>query len=294
MPREKYRRRPQEVKSVIHWGQRKLLLSEIEFLTMYGRDGDVVVHAGAAPGNHTAYLADLFSTMNFVLVDPAPFSPKLKEGEKMILRQELFTDEIAHEYANQDVLFICDIRSTDWALEDESVVEDKVGGDMEAQMRWHQIMKPRKSMLKFRLSWQPGTTEYLAGDMYLPVWGPITTTEARLIPSEGLTMYDNKAYEERVFFFNTRFRVGRYKHDVVGEGRDYCYDCRSEIDILRKYLVAKGLSSQPADIAAMSRLASRECARARTLVSPNGHPVAAVDPGRSGIPQTRGPQASLL
>ena len=33
--REKYRRRQGEVKTVIHWGQRKLLLSEIEFLTKF-------------------------------------------------------------------------------------------------------------------------------------------------------------------------------------------------------------------------------------------------------------------
>lgn len=37
-------------RSVIHWGQRKLLLSEIEFLTLYGEDGMWVVYAGAAPG----------------------------------------------------------------------------------------------------------------------------------------------------------------------------------------------------------------------------------------------------
>ncbi len=54
-PRAPYRRRKDEVKSVIHWGQRKLLVAEIEFLTMYAgtRKSDTpqpVVYAGAAPG----------------------------------------------------------------------------------------------------------------------------------------------------------------------------------------------------------------------------------------------------
>ncbi len=45
-----YRRRKGEEKTVVHWGQRKLLLSEIEFLTLYGQEGHPVVYAGAAPG----------------------------------------------------------------------------------------------------------------------------------------------------------------------------------------------------------------------------------------------------
>ncbi len=40
-------------KSVNHWGQRKLLLSEIEFLTLYSEKNDNVIYAGAAPGTHT-------------------------------------------------------------------------------------------------------------------------------------------------------------------------------------------------------------------------------------------------
>jgi hypothetical protein len=44
--REKYRRRKGELKTVIHWGQRKLLLSEIEFLTNCGDQSSLVVYAG--------------------------------------------------------------------------------------------------------------------------------------------------------------------------------------------------------------------------------------------------------
>ncbi len=74
--RLKYRRRKGEVKSVLHWGQRKLLLSEIEFLLLHGDGVKLVVYAGAAPGTHIAYLADLFPEHHFVLYDPAPFTVK--------------------------------------------------------------------------------------------------------------------------------------------------------------------------------------------------------------------------
>ena len=51
-----YRQRKGEEKTVIHWGQRKLLICEIEFLTMFYRPRpanspkQIVVYAGAAPG----------------------------------------------------------------------------------------------------------------------------------------------------------------------------------------------------------------------------------------------------
>ena len=80
-------------------------------------------------------------------------------------------------------------------------------------MRWHDILKPHRSMLKFRLSWQPGMTEYLdgffclcfsiydicvsiisiilmeLGNLHLPIWGPVTTTESRLITHPGFFIY---------------------------------------------------------------------------------------------------------
>jgi hypothetical protein len=207
--RMKYRRRKGENKTVIHWGQRKLFMSELEFLTEYGTPNTTVVYAGAAPGTHTRYLIDLFPDLKFVLVDPAPFSSKLSEGPRCFLRQELFTDEVAREFEGLDnVLFLCDIRSCDWSNMDDAAVEDKVLEDMLAQQQWHDIIKPRKSMLKFRLPWTPGQTEYLAGDVYLQAFGPITTTETRLIPhGHDRTLWDNKQYEEQMFYFNT---VTRY------------------------------------------------------------------------------------
>jgi cap2 methyltransferase len=59
-----------------------------------------------------------------------------------------------------------------------------------------------------------GITKYLAGDVYLPVWGPIPTTETRLVPSEGFYDYDNTKYEENMFYFNTTARVALYPHLV--------------------------------------------------------------------------------
>ena len=282
-PRGKYRRRTDELKTVMHWGQRKLLLAEIEFLTEYAVSGATVLYAGAAPGTHTRYLIELFPDLKFVLVDPAPFSGWLTQlygdaNARCVLRHELFTDAVAAEYAGRDdVLFVSDIRSCDWLLYGAEDHEDRVLQDMQAQQRWHDILRPVKSLLKFRLPWTAGATEYLAGDVYLPAFGPITTTETRLVPhGHARVAWDHKTYEEQLFHFNTVTRVGRYAHAMPvgagGEGLDYCYDCRSEVEVLSRYLRMRDGEAAPAAFCAMSARCSRECASGRTLLDANSDP----------------------
>lgn len=99
MPTAPYRRRKGEVKSVIHWGQRKLLMSEIEFLTLHGHKANLVVYAGAAPGTHISMLSEMFPQHNFILVDPSPFT--VKESDRIVCMQQLFTDELAREIKAQ-------------------------------------------------------------------------------------------------------------------------------------------------------------------------------------------------
>jgi hypothetical protein len=79
-----YRHIQHSVRSTNHWGQRKLLLSEIEFLLMFVPQlrarcpppkRIVILYAGAAPGTHIPYLFNLFNNksgdLQFVLFDPA-------------------------------------------------------------------------------------------------------------------------------------------------------------------------------------------------------------------------------
>ncbi|MEM3062935.1 MAG: hypothetical protein QW303_05265 [Nitrososphaerota archaeon] len=268
-PRIPYYSRKDEKKTVIHWGQRKLLLSEIEFLTLYAKPGDQVIYAGSAPGTHIFYLSALFPYVKFILVDPAPFN--IRESKRIEIHQTLFTDELAKEIKGD--LFICDIRSADWEIMSEQEVEERVEKDMNAQMKWHEIINPRASILKFRLPWKEGSTEYLSGDIYLPVWGPTTTTESRLIVTQNeKKIYDNKKYEEQMFYFNTVMRVARYKHNIIGEGLDHCYDCTAEIHIIKEYLKKNKYKCIKTTIPVLSQQISRMLSKERTLSSPNVDP----------------------
>ena len=276
-----YKRRTREVKTVIHWGQRKLLMSEIEFLTLFSGSCRMVVYAGAAPGTHIAFLSNMFPDLHFYCVDPAPFT--VKETDKITTVQALFTDEMAQRLGKEHpsgMLFISDIRSSDYERDNGEVIEEKVQRDMAMQKEWHMQMKPMRSMLKFRLPWTAGATSYLDGDVYLPVWGPITTTKTRLITKENTLSeveYDHKKYEDQLFYFNTVTRPALYNHDVTnGEGIDHCYDCRAEVHILSSYLESfKSVTSDnlAKEVSLMSQRISKQIANHRTLLDDN------LDPG---------------
>jgi cap2 methyltransferase len=290
-----YRKTDREVKTRIHWGQRKLLMSEIEFLTLLRKAGlrrSLVVYAGAAPGSHIPFLCRLFPDVHFLLVDPADFN--VRESSRVSIIQDLFTDElaeqIAREHADKAIYFVSDIRTADPDANTEDEVERRVRWDQASQMRWHDLLNSRRSMLKFRLPWdlsKPGVpdveyeeeTEYLDGDIYLPVWGPQKTTECRLITHAGRpgarTMYNNKKYESQLMYFNNVTRHSLYSHDVTGQGLDHCYDCMAEIHILQEYLLEfshLGLDEMAGEISRMSRDISRMIPGGRTLLSPNPDP----------------------
>lgn len=278
-PERTYFRRNHVIKTVVHWGQRKLLLSEIEFLTLVGPENlqrAVVVYAGAAPGTHVKILSDMFPMVNFILVDPAPFT--VKPTSKIQIIQDLCTDDLCRELAEKhdNILLISDVRSTDPFTDDEAKMERQIREDMQLQQHWHILLKSRRSILKFRLPWSDGTTLYLDGDIYLPVWGPQTTTESRLITSAenplAMKIYDNRKYENQMFYFNTRTRISLYHHNVRGEGLDHCYDCRAEIQILHDFITNFGNYISELDvprrIANVSRQISRDISLNRTLKDP--------------------------
>lgn len=318
-----YRERDGENKTVCHWGQRKLLLSEIEFITKYYDKAKIVVYAGAAPGTHILCLAQLFPKLKFVLVDPRPFSSHIVKAAKdstfggssrasIELRPGYFDDELAKEYAREEgVLFISDVRTSDdkvkgsaeghgtTAVMDQETklaypTQQYVENDMELQQRWHVTIQPVASSFKFRLPWADGMTRYLKGNISLPVWGPVTTTESRLFVEsakadaengnidaqlEGqLTTYDNRKYERQMFYFNTHRRVAKYKHDYMEFYKCSCFDCTSEATILANYLSTVRASGEelPGSVPEMSTRLDRECHRdhqnPRTLFDTNPDP----------------------
>lgn len=258
IPRSKYHRRAKDIKEVLHWGQRKLLLSEIEFLTLFYKSEAYranpakkiyVIYAGASPGTHIKLLAKLFPKVHFVLYDPREFDPILADHKHIKTHVQLFLDATAEEWIAQNhpkkhILFISDIRTADPHAMQSDDVEAHIRQDNEWQKNWWRIMNPAMAMFKFRLPWDDEQTSYMFGDIYLGIFAPATSTETRLIVHANAPMkqYDNRAYEEQLFRFNTHERLETYDNilfDVPSDkkgGLDNKYDSVAEIHVIQSYL----------------------------------------------------------
>ena len=217
-----------------HRGQQKLLLSEIEFLTMYANKQSVVVYAGAADGYHIPLLTQLFPCVQaWFLWDPAPFAQNVLDacdGETFFVYNRPFTDAVAKHYAaataGSNLLFICDIRR-------EATDENSIREDMQLQLAWSRSMNAHASMLKFRLPYlhpdQPDTPVlYAAARIFLQVYAPKNSTECRCILDQNtpkeLVEYSPRIHEERMCWFNNELREKQ------------AYDEKAERMILRGYL----------------------------------------------------------
>lgn len=228
--RSVYHPRPLQKKKALPWGQRKLLLSEIEFFTLYWNPKEdpspLCVYAGAAPGTHLLILSQMFPEIKFDLYDPREIKVS---GENFTVYQEYFTEEIAKKYQGKNVFFISDIRTAEYEKEQEKelrkvkvkrsdinmpfslvqdpkikqalrnaekTVEKYIWDDMLMQQRWVEIMNPKEALLKFRLPWplegRDFNVMYLAGTVFWQIWAQQASTETRLVPKKK----NNKYYQD--------------------------------------------------------------------------------------------------
>jgi hypothetical protein len=235
-PRLKYQPNIQLDKK-LHWGQRKLLLSEIQFFTVVNGlrptavDGlrptdvnglrptdvnciqkkKVVLYVGSADGKHIPLLADLFPEIDkWHLYDPRPFAQEVLEHPRLITYNVYMTDQLAHEFADKfadcDCYLISDIRTFD-------ITEEGIEKNQRSQEKWVKIIKPVASLLKFKLPYPPNKKyKYLKGDIYFQVWAPNHSAETRLLvrqPFEEIE-YDCLEYEGNMSYYNV---VLRQKHN---------------------------------------------------------------------------------
>lgn len=259
-----------------HWGQRKLMYSEIEYLTILAnyisKDKSLIVYIGAATGEHMDYYKILFPDIEMILYDPNPF--KLDKTNKMfIIKNEFFTDESIKEILSiakeRNIIFISDIRSQ---TDDEW--EELVWENMIKQQEWGIKLNAKYMLLKFRLPFQNDKKSenysynldkikdvininsknketnkllYLSGKIIFQIYAPNRSTETRLFIQKrndkyDLEYYNNKDYEEQMNYFNQIDRLKNYKYKQSNElqnhilGYTNTYDNTGEYYIIYKYL----------------------------------------------------------
>jgi hypothetical protein len=188
----KYENTAPRPKNVVHWGQLKLFLTTLFFLVKYiePSDKDVrIIYAGSAVGHNILILSEMFPNIKWYLIDPAQFAKELYTHKQVIeIRNEFFTDDSAKYYYNLlksrdkskvKLFFISDIR-----LEP---TEQNVMEDNNSDARWHSIIKPDYSYLKFRCPYQGDKLySYYDGEIFVQPYAPPGSIESRQLLSKGL------------------------------------------------------------------------------------------------------------
>lgn len=246
-------------KDIIHNGQRKLLMTEIEFITneynkLNKNKKKIILYIGASTGSkssiHTYTLAKLFPEFEYHLYDNNNFYDKLYDLKNVKIFKRWFMNKDSKKYKNKNVFLISDMRDPVIGIaknKNNLNSQNKiVFDDMKIQRKFYEDIKPVSALLKFRLPWKSGTTEYLDGDIYYQLWQGIYSTETRLVPNGKLKKYNNTSYEERLFYFNTETRLRYYPHKYKCYG--HCFDCMSEITILENYIKFKKLKTSVCDL----------------------------------------------
>jgi hypothetical protein len=241
----KYEETSPKPKSVVHWGQLKLFLTTLFFLVKYIEQSDQVVHiiyAGSAVGHNILILSDLFPNVKWYLIDPAPFTEELYTHKQVVeIKNEFFTDELAKYYYNllnsrdkeEKLFFISDIRLDP---SDENVIADN-----ESDAKWHEIIKPDLSYLKFRCPYEGEKTyEYYDGEIFIQPYAPIASTESRILLSKNLKKktYNIHEYQGKFCYFNRVLRPSYYVEQIIKDNNyfDHCYDCTYFSYLMKEYL----------------------------------------------------------
>jgi hypothetical protein len=276
-PRLAYKQADQfPIKTCIHWGQLKLMLTEVEFiaLAIQARGNDpreiYLVYPGSAPGHHMNKLSNMFPDVHFELYDPNDFIPK--DTAMIKTHVQFFMNADAEKWKSADhpdkfIIFNTDIRTF-------PATPEVVAENMQMQRRWYDIMRPELSMFKFRLPWNKGHTEYPLGDIYIQPFPGQSSTETRLIVKKDAKpfAYDHTMYEEQCAYHNNVMRARAYTGlyrplNLHTDTLDNCYDCTAFLEICKLYLTVTGKPAEEADIIALAQDISAHIVDGKTLVS---------------------------
>lgn len=154
----------------VHYGQRKLLITEIMFLTMVCDPTKQyhIIYAGSAANYKYPVLHELFKNCRFVLIDPNPFAPVVREKENLYYTDKIDINEIqskkeirtiiinnictiplVNELSILDnIMFISDIRTN---LVLDSPLEYDVLFNVAQHKSWLDILYAKDNNIKFLL-----------------------------------------------------------------------------------------------------------------------------------------------
>lgn len=231
----------------IHWGQLKLMLTEIWFLNHVQKQRWLTsdkrhvrfIYAGAAHGFHISFLSKMFPDVEFDLYDPGNFRILPVKG-KINIFHDLFLDKYVEKYTNHDkeyYLLCSDIRM--------KPTEELIKRDQELQLSWWKKIKPEWTMFKYRLPYEStDVTVYPDGYILIQPFPTKNSTETRIIIQKdaGMKNWSDEKYEKQLYHHNNFVRDLHHNH-ILGDcriekdGVCNCYDCTWFVNCIEDYVI---------------------------------------------------------
>ena len=251
----------------VHWGQLKLFSTEFHLLTTWSLEMGVkeVLYIGAAPGEHLFVMGKLFKDVTFHLYDSCKFDRRLSRLSNIKIYNKYFDDvEMDKWKGTKDFILISDIRNINYSpdlpdRESKMKNEEAVWEDMKLQQGWIEELRPKVSMIKFRLPFaydfiieKGGTRRYLNGQVLKQPFSKPTSSETRLVvTSLEYKDWDLVKYEKQMCYHNRVTRqTQKYLNPVTGgpgeilpeKGLKNDYDSSYLAYLVIQYLKKSGMS----------------------------------------------------
>lgn len=252
-----------------HWGQLKLLMSEIKFLTQIYQESNkvwptnTIVYIGSAPGYHIPMLMKLFPHFRMILIDPCPFqipgiltspttltiptspttptSPTSPTSLGPYLINERATPELLSRLKSLNPILISDLRNVgNNDIENENCVLN----DNLLQIDLVNAIDPLYALLKFRCCYIGTDTPTVSGEIHVQCWQGRSSSETRVFYRKTrdkgqIKLINNKIYENQLHYFNRIIRLSSYQQYPILTGNniiDRSFDAKYHCDILKFYL----------------------------------------------------------
>jgi hypothetical protein len=268
--RKKYKEKQnKDILPIINQGQLKLLLSELEFLSIINIKNlckkykkITILYVGCSPFNHGVAMLNFYSKypIQWVLVDPRPINPKCTKFPKVNFIQSLMDQKLCEEINSKykNIILISDIR---FSGDDTDIKTKDIIRDQNLHNNFIKILKPLYSFLKFRYPF-PHVFESMnipfPNKFYLQAFCKSDSTETRMLLKDVKefkfsTLEDSKEYEEKCFFYTCnikRHRIADCELTKVLDGwHCKCYDCLLMFHIFKNFKITHNLESSLISIA---------------------------------------------
>jgi len=283
----------------IGWDERSRIMTLVWLLTKtldergnVKPDGKRVLWLGSSSisGSTMRFVLDTFQDHFFTLIDWEDMEGDLlklqknkKYRERLIVRQEVFSDYMATDLVNHVDVFFSEYGRADRA---KPQYELQISTDMRAQLEWYTRIRSRYTLLRLQIPRIGGEFRYAQGVVFVPPWkAPLSSLEFLFLEEVDALKYIGYDYfseQQRLAYHNRVVRLSAWLHQPMKEsvGLDACWECAAESHLWWTFIRKANPSMTASLVIARVHSLSKELSQA---LDPEGNWTLNTPPGSENV-----------